>query len=1083
METNLICINEECYEVPIIQLVKKDNNYLILTDCPYHHYKFKLDIFLQKLKNQKKEYNYICYLHNYKYEGFLKNCNVNYCKNCNEFPSEIKISFNSLEDLTYLKKFENELLSKLYAIIVSTYLKAKNQNKMVSAIYLNLKYLNSSIDENTKNSSNKAISFVLQKNRFVLKENDEEENDQIESEENDDDECDNFDILANYVNHTLDINYKYIIQLINNSEIKVSIININQHISASDKFGYYQFIEFSPIYEQIFLTISLYNIKIWEIDEEKKLIVNKITIYFPDRTDQILFAKFSPINEKILFSVSSNNIIQIWNLEKIFNAYELDNINHKLNIKDIVFSLEENIVGFLYSEFIIIYNIKLKQIITKEKAKYRYFNFLNSEEVIIIYNKKISIISIENKKTRTEKIEFIEGKIIKYNIDNNLNLLYIFSNYIYIVDLDNKNSFQLLDKIEININSNFSQMKILKLEYNNIVCIDFLISRANTIYFYSAYLNKINNISINLIPTVKNSKYFWINKVKRLYRKCELNFENKIIEPTEIYKKKYLDNRYITQKVKENYKINLDKKKENVFIELKNYKAKDTITDEYFHLLEFIIQDNTNKDLIIKYLQFLKKNENNLKGIYFEKYENELKDYKVLFTKDELQKYLNVTKEKTEKEEFITFINKLLIEKDVQKIKDKIDASKFGIFNQNIYFNNDENEFYWHRNMKLLLYAITKFGNDQFNLMKYCIHRVIKKGLLNKDYILSNQQKLTFLMINMVVPQEKEICEYNLNLVNSTSFNNEGDFIKRLIELGFKKKLNNDVYYLSNENNIIDPKKDINICIDNFILNEKLNLKLQKHEMLIFDEIANNFFPRINITKLKRYFINFLNSNLFKEVFTLLYSEDYIFPFKDEQDAENYVNKKINYLPIINLNSNGVTDKFTLETYIFLKKRKIHLISPINDQDKEFIYEILYSGAMIKTNFHELNHNLYNICYYHSNGLIPLKTPQKKKFGKMRESGREIEYFLFGEIVSSLKINQIRYILNENNFNKGVIEFKDGFKNLKEEDLIIHGEFECFNEIIKNKNFDDFKDVSISTEIFNGNFNIEAEDGNDTFGW
>ena len=137
---------------------------------------------------------------------------------------------------------------------------------------------------------------------------------------------------------------------------------------------------------------------------------------------------------------------------------------------------------------------------------------------------------------------------------------------------------------------------------------------------------------------------------------------------------------------------------------------------------------------------------------------------------------------------------------------------------------------------------------------------------------------------------------------------------------------------------------------------------------------------------------------------------------------------------------------------------------------------MLYSGGITKTNFFELNHNMYNMYYYHANGLIPLKIPRK-------ESGREIEILLFGENDNSLNINQIKYLLNENNFNKGIVEFKNGFEALKEEDLIIKGEFSYFNEVIKITNFNEFKDLtSISTDNFDEFYNNKSEDNNDVLG-
>ena len=106
--------------------------------------------------------------------------------------------------------------------------------------------------------------------------------------------------------------------------------------------------------------------------------------------------------------------------------------------------------------------------------------------------------------------------------------------------------------------------------------------------------------------------------------------------------------------------------------------------------------------------------------------------------------------------------------------------------------------------------------------------------LLEKDYIINNRQKLTFLIINMISPQEKNVCDYNLNLLNSKLYS-KNEFIENLNKNGFKINSENK-YYLEGSNRTIDPNIDINICIENFILKEKKLLELSNDEIWIFDK-------------------------------------------------------------------------------------------------------------------------------------------------------------------------------------------------------------------------------------------------------
>ena len=139
------------------------------------------------------------------------------------------------------------------------------------------------------------------------------------------------------------------------------------------------------------------------------------------------------------------------------------------------------------------------------------------------------------------------------------------------------------------------------------------------------------------------------------------------------------------------------------------------------------------------------------------------------------------------------------------------------------------------------------------------------------------------------------------------------------------------------------------------------------------------------------------------------------------------------------------------------------------------------TGEIVKTGIHEINHEMYNIYYYHSNGNISLKTPRKIINGKeIRESGKEIEFLLFGSNITIINLKQVLYLLNEKNFNKGIVEFRNGFNDLKDEDLNVEGEFENFNVIKKSKYFNTINDFSISTEEFQHSLSIKADNYDDT---
>ena len=126
--------------------------------------------------------------------------------------------------------------------------------------------------------------------------------------------------------------------------------------------------------------------------------------------------------------------------------------------------------------------------------------------------------------------------------------------------------------------------------------------------------------------------------------------------------------------------------------------------EEYIEIIKLILLDETNKDIAKLYLDFIKNNEISVKNYGLITYNEELKKYKLLFTIDEKKKIAPGIKEKSEKEKFILFLEKLSLIKDDNGIKifyneiDKISKS-VEYFNYPIEFSNKELFYY-----KLLFY-------------------------------------------------------------------------------------------------------------------------------------------------------------------------------------------------------------------------------------------------------------------------------------------------------------------------------------------------------------------------------------------
>ena len=130
------------------------------------------------------------------------------------------------------------------------------------------------------------------------------------------------------------------------------------------------------------------------------------------------------------------------------------------------------------------------------------------------------------------------------------------------------------------------------------------------------------------------------------------------------------------------------------------------------------------------------------------------------------------------------------------------------------------------------------------------------------------------------------------------------------------------------------------------------------------------------------------------------------------------------------------------------------------------------TGAIIENSIHEINHMNQNILYYRGNDKKLFLTPKREDI-KGEDGGENLENILFGRKIESLKILESFYILNENNWEQSLDDFKKNFKNLYDnsvnysekikyvknnnEDII----FKKFFLLIQDYKEEDFKKVEL----------------------
>ena len=802
-------------------------------------------------------------------------------------------------------------------------------------------------------------------------------------------------------------------------------------------------IEMSKIYYNIFLTISSEVIDIFQIlylDGNYK-IENRLRIETNGKNN---FAKFSEYNEKIIGVVSENNIIRLWNIDLTFNYVTIQ--TKFKDVKDLIFNESSNLLMVQGSNEdnsyeVVIYDISfgVKDIkIIKRKAEdYIYeISEKNFEKIIFVNKFNIEFMDVNNN-TIYKKIE------LNYNIQyicyyKIIQKLIIFSSRIpHVIDIEN-NKIESSEKNDSRIFNDFFSV------YKNKFYINIL--REYYIEFFSFDLKDAEN----KITLEKESNNLFSRKFKKIFAKSNLDFTFSEINYDEIREKGYLKIQKIKEALHNNYSLNLEQKKFNVIDGIKKYNNQDSINDQYIYLLKLIIQDNTNKDLLKLYLNFLKQNKGFLAKEYksVENFECEYSKYKVAFTPEEIRENFQLEKI-SEKEEFFNFLEKIKSENDFDKIIDNIKDIELGIFNQGIEFSN--RELFWFRNKELVVYALLKlkYDNKQFEkikLMKFCIEKIFEMKLFENPIILNDYHCLTLLILLIAIPLPEEDCKNNLKLIES--------------------------FPIKNQNNIINANKILNISNNFSILN--------------YNQAYDAFNNIINVKKIKNFLTKVFCSNVIKQAFQILYPSYIKYPFQTEEDAENYINKHLNFVPFYSCASNGITDKFTSDTYIFLKPKRFNT-QPISKRETiELLEKILYTSGIIKTNYHELNHNFYNMFYYQENGNIPLKTPRNKNF-PMREGGRIMEKLLFGKIIENINIIEALYILDENNYNKDIYQFKKDFENLtgieaKKEHHSINGEFSEFNSIYNAKELFSIESQLIFIRLEESeNIYIESLDCDDIF--
>ena len=247
------------------------------------------------------------------------------------------------------------------------------------------------------------------------------------------------------------------------------------------------------------------------------------------------------------------------------------------------------------------------------------------------------------------------------------------------------------------------------------------------------------------------------------------------------------------------------------------------------------------------------------------------------------------------------------------------------------------------------------------------------------------------------------------------------------------------------------------------------NIKIKRN--MDYYYFSSNKFNYFNNNKEKKVFINYINkvlkSNVIKEYYQKVRTfSNYEFPFDDDK-ISNYFWKKTIFIDL-DANSWGITNREGFG--IFINRTKginifglgygIYVIT-INH---EFIGHSL--GYLINTN------NKIKACTYKPNQS---STPENDNLlsKNLYDGGDKFETLLFGEKVDRIFIGGNHFLMNINNWNLPLDEFKEGFKsnNILKSVKTLKSELKMLQKdknikiLFKNINYDDVDFTQISQSM------------------
>ena len=551
---------------------------------------------------------------------------------------------------------------------------------------------------------------------------------------------------------------------------------------------------------------------------------------------------------------------------------------------------------------------------------------------------------------------------------------------------------------------------------------------------------------------------------------------------------------------KEVSKMNIFKRKKiaidkyNNFVD-NNIKKEDNenIKDKYIKIMSLLLIDNTNKDIVKLYLNFIKSNSNFIKENKLLPYEIEINNYKIIFTVDEMKQIEKDIKKKSQKDIFLDYI--LSLSKKVEgkinfeigkSIKDSAtkELNNLFLFNTPIEFDNEELIYYKnyyniiYETSKQKDYEMEKYLENKKNVIKY----ILKKDLYNNKDIIYNKDKMNLLNIYLlkekITNDSKEEGTVNFNRLIQKLPVTIKDFQELAKKTKNKKNILHKQYqkyfiehkykYAKNDNNSFENKmKKNNPKRKKYLWKESISSEYSLNVNLVISLenacIQNLFDSRLekiidvkmfyNLNKLmndndltpyvcdiKKFLKTIVDKKVYQQAIKKLFPNDYnSLISNNNEEIKQYIDERIKFCPFQNLDLSGITDK--LSCYSFIPSINFRLTESEKEEELDDYFkinekkenkEIYIVGLTIVNSIHEVNHANQAIIFFKGNDKTLIDSTERiiKDNIPVSEGGISLKFILFGDLLERLNLFECLYILNEKNYEQELDEFRENFRKI-----------------------------------------------------